>query len=122
VNFKKMIELQTSELNNTQLDWAVDKALGYAGTAQEWLEDYNNHEGARYSTDWAKGGPIIEDEGLDLNQYADYPRWKSGSCYGSTPLIAAMLGYVSSKLGLVIEIPVEIAPQQSTKKYRNPFP
>jgi hypothetical protein len=98
--------MKTSDLTGAALDWAVAKAIG----------EYKPVAVPSYSTDWAQGGPIIECEGIGIDQYADYPRWQaftpapeqpSGQavCNGSTPLIAAMRCYVASKLGDEVEIP-----------------
>jgi hypothetical protein len=91
--------MKTSELTGAALDWAVHYALN--GQCQ----GYSPYE---YSTNWAQGGPIIECEGLTLDQWDDYPRWRSGNSYGTTPLIAAMRCYVASKLGDEVEIPEEL--------------
>ena len=105
--------MKTSELTGAALDWAVARCEGGVGE--------NQLIGAWYapSTDWAQGGPIIEREGIGLDQYADYPQWQaftpapeqpSGQavCSGPTPLIAAMRCYVASKLGADINIPEEL--------------
>jgi hypothetical protein len=74
-----------------------------------------------YSTNWAKGGPIIERERMDIEcwDFHSMP-WKASmwwddesssgdiQMYGTTPLIAAMRCYVSSKLGDEVEIPEEL--------------
>jgi hypothetical protein len=102
--------MKTSELTGAALDWAVHVALHGS------CEGHAEHE---YSTDWAQGGPIIEREGIGLDQYANYPQWQaftpapeqqSGQavCNGPTPLIAAMRCYVASKLGDEIDIPKEL--------------
>lgn len=96
--------------------------------------DYETHPScplpypAPYSTDWAQGGPIIEREGIDVQQVF------GGGCEGSlshpvgwqaqrhtaggtinpkrhiaqTPLIAAMRCYCCTKLGDEVEIPQEL--------------
>jgi hypothetical protein len=68
-----------------------------------------------YSTSWAKGGPIIEREGIRIVQVAStvwgavYSSGDIGREYFSTtPLIAAMRCYVASKLGDNIDIPEEL--------------
>lgn len=91
--------MKTSELTGNALNWAVH----YIEHGQ--CEGYSPQE---YSTDWAQSGPIIEREGLTLDQWDDYPQWKSGNCYGPTPLIATMRCYVASKLGDTVEIPKEL--------------
>lgn len=71
--------------------------------------DLNNP--ASYSTNWSKGGPIIERERVELRSYAD--QWRAvmhltdDSIFadGPTPLVAAMLCYVASKLGDDIDVP-----------------
>ena len=129
--------MKTSELTGAALDWAVAKAddktpkidctsfrdafiyrvyLGwsYAYSSSGSIVEYCP------STDWSQGGPIIEREGIGLDQYADYPQWhawtpapeqKTGEAHGLglTPLIAAMRCYVASKLGDNIDIPEELA-------------
>ena len=101
--------MKTSELTGKALNWAVGKAEGLDG----WLAPVN------YCGKWEHGGPIIEREGIGLDQYADYPRWQaftpapeqqSGQavCTGPTPLIAAMRCYVASKLGDDVDVPEEL--------------
>jgi len=101
--------MKTSELTGAALNWAVGKAEGLA----DWLAPVN------YCGNWEFGGPIIEREGIGLDQYADYPQWQaftpapeqsSGQavCNGRTPLIAAMRCYVASKLGAEIDLPKEL--------------
>ena len=114
--------MKTSELTGAALDWAVAIAKGFDP------ETLNTKTGVVYSlrygvytpsTNWSQGGPIIEREGIGLDQYADYPRWQaftpapeqqSGQavCNGPTPLIAAMRCYVASKMGDDINIPEEL--------------
>lgn len=71
----------------------------------------------RYSTEWSQSGPIIEREWI--NFYEHDPRFYPGlwrawhrstgaSGSGSTPLIAAMRCYVTSKLGDEVDIPQEL--------------
>jgi hypothetical protein len=119
--------MKTSELTGAALDWAVAKCEqaaginvreGYGGSLL--VVDANDFGApAAYSTNWAQGGPIIEREGIGLDQYADYPRWQaftpapeqpSGQavCNGPTPLIAAMRCYVASKLGDDVDVPDEL--------------
>lgn len=107
------MKTKTSELTGAALDWAV-------GTALKLPKPYwNDGRCAAYSTDWAQGGPIIEREGINLDNYAKNPQWsawtpaperKSGEAqaYGPTPLIAAMRCYVASALGDEVDIPEEL--------------
>lgn len=119
--------MKTAELIGPALDWAVAKCEGYS--SEQALDIiYCDSAALAYSTDWAQGGPIIEQEGIDLYcntiaqpNHADQA-WRTGSwraricsmgrkgemAYGPTPLIAAMRCYVASKLGDEIEIPEEL--------------
>lgn len=111
------MKLKTSELQGAALDWAVALANGQE---EFWTTD-------NYSTNWALGGPIIEDEGIDIHRVNSSmwsARWwpdNSGMVKnpaqrfrhniqmdGPTPLIAAMRCYVTSKLGDEIEVPEEL--------------
>ena len=57
------------------------------------------------STNWAQGGPIIERECIELQNWGvhsvPWSAWidEEHHHYGTTPLIAAMRCYVSSKQG-----------------------
>lgn len=74
-----------------------------------------------YSTDWSKGGPIIEREGIEVrkgnplyfpkgNEKGDYyePLWIAGRHHGQTQLIAAMRCFCASRLGDEVEVPDEL--------------
>jgi len=130
------MKIKVSELTDVQLSWAVAIALEW-----KWKVDdgkiilarptkiRNNKQAfdtlglAHFhpTKSWSIAGPIIEHEGIGLDQYADYPRWQaftpapeqqSGQavCNGPTPLIAAMRCYVASKLGDDVEVPEELCP------------
>ena len=122
--------MKTAELTGDALDWAVAVCEGY--TDLHKIEGRMPHEpqlgmmpprreyGAMdlwelgFSSDWNKGGWIIERECMQL--------WKGGEwcasldqsfnppefSTGATPLIAAMRCYVASKLGEEVEIPDEL--------------
>jgi hypothetical protein len=107
------MKIKTSELTGAALDWAVAICEHNVG----WEPEGEDRD--FYSTNWSQGGPIIEREGISLDQYANYPQWQaftpapeqpSGQsvCNGPTPLIAAMRCYVASKLGDTVEIPDEL--------------
>ena len=102
--------MKTSELTVAQLDWAVAKCEDIHLTPHRGGGSY-----AAYSTDWAKGGPIIERECIDLQyQGGETDIWAADMCgnessiYGNTPLIAAMRCYVTSKMGDDVEPPREL--------------
>lgn len=104
--------MNTSELTGAALDWAVAKCEGV-------MNDFV-YKSASPSTDWAQGGPIIEQEkvcvawlskqdlGMEPEHYCVAHIDGIYTRYGSTPLIAAMRCYVTSKLGDEIEIPTEL--------------
>ena len=120
--------MKTNELTDIALDWAVAKCKG---ATELWFDTVATHwikldgkdralskgwsQSFTPSTDWEQGGPIIEREGISLDQYHDFPNW-AASCppesgfnwFGPTPLIAAMRCYVASKLGDDVEIPTEL--------------
>lgn len=129
------MRVKTNELSGAALDWAVAKCEGYAPInhtilATVWVERLNARgvmdpcpiSSLRYSTDWARGGPIIEREGISVqmfdgsspperlwNAYLDSPPFRADEeINGPTPLIASMRCYVGSRLGAEIEIPQEL--------------
>lgn len=110
--------MKTSELTGAALDWAVCMAKGCTYTIDIWLYEYKHLEGPRYSTDWSRGGPIIEREKIntgwdDAGQPIAWLGYVSeydvvAMYYGLTPLIAAMRCYVASKIGDDVEVPDEL--------------
>jgi len=112
--------MKTSELTGAALDWAVAKCEGFTDydhdteTMLPPRKEYGrvNLDEYSYSTDWARGGPIIEREGITLRNFIQGDAWDAELDYeetflqsGPTPLIAAMRCYVASKLGDEVEIP-----------------
>lgn len=116
-----MTTINISGLTGAALDWAVAKCEGVKYTGTQWIGgDYNGYSvpfTRYYSTDWARGGPIIECMRISL-------RWDDETLYGQpqnrwlaehpdlgyavagpTPLIAAMRCYVASKLGDEVDVP-----------------
>ena len=124
--------MNTNELTGVALDWAVAKCEGatdfwYDTIATYWIKldgkDRALSKGWAQSftpsSNWARGGPIIEREEMTISHspydhvfYGRSRPWlaeKKGRMeYGSTPLIAAMRCYVASKLGDNIDIPEEL--------------
>jgi len=116
--------LKTSDLTGTALHWAVAQLecedersrVRIKGSEVFMLLDGGNPFGpARscgYSTDWSKGGPIIERE--DISIYKMGHQWLAGkgtgrgAVFGPTPLIAAMRCYVASKFGDEVEVPDQL--------------
>jgi len=66
--------MKTSELTGAALDWAVQQCEGARKDIDFvwWTDDHYTP-----STNWEQGGPIIERDGIGLDQYADYPRWQA---------------------------------------------
>jgi hypothetical protein len=107
------MKIKTRELVGDQLDWAV-----------AYCRQGYDPRPVRYSSDWQYGGPIIEQERIQiipmngafwesgLERAMPIPgRNARGFCHqaGPTGLIAAMRCYVASRLGDEVEIPEEIA-------------
>ena len=122
------MKIKTSNLIGRALDWAVCVAEGnspvinpvsFGATRFGMFDSPLGFTIKRYSTDWAHGGPIIEQERMQidcfpLEKYASKENISSkgvGNPFhgcGPTPLIAAMRCYVASKLGDEVEIPPEL--------------
>jgi hypothetical protein len=110
--------MKTNELSGIALDWAVAKAGGTTNIDFVWELTKGKFNP---STDWARGGVIIERErigvwfcdaavdesGNALREMYWYAEDQSGDHVrvGETPLEAAMRCYVASKLGNEVEIP-----------------
>lgn len=103
--------IKTKELTGPALDWAVAKCEGrpWPDNAAIFLGDQHY----RPSTDWAHGGPLIEQDKLVVSpdpgrgwyarSFADAVEF-----YGRTPLIAAMRCLVASRLGEEIDVPDDL--------------
>ncbi len=111
------MKIKTNQLTGDALDWAVAKCAELPFPFA--YDDYGREYPVSPSTLWAQGGPIIEREGINLDNYGKNPRWSAwtpaperesgeAQAYGPTPLIAAMRCYVTSKLGSEVEIPEEL--------------
>jgi len=109
--------MKTNELQGKVLDWAVAQCEKYEGCfpiyrdGELWGMFIHNFSP---STDWTKGGPIIEREGIELFRNNEKNYWFTSKArnqigVGPTPLVAAMRAYVASKLGDEIELPKELA-------------
>ena len=121
--------MRTAELTGTALDWAAARCEGNDQVAQytPHLRVYHQRTDSLSSytvtfcpsTDWTRGGPLIERECIDIMfegpEWYAYIRYEAADGYnrtlqydGPTPLIAAMRCYVASKLGDEVEIPTEL--------------
>ena len=106
--------MKTSELIGATLDWAVAKCE----VGSEFIGEIDDPH--FYSTDWALAGPIIEREGISIDQRdngslvlacIDAPMGREENeiwVNGPTPLVAAMRCYVAVQLGNEIEIPEQL--------------
>jgi hypothetical protein len=122
------MKIKTSDLIGLALDWAVAKCeVGDpVGSFLDGVIPHPNYTNFHPSTDWSKGRPIIEREGIEVvrgndlifpngNEKGEYtePLWLA-SCgvgrkfHGQTPLISAMRCYVASRLGDEVEVPEEL--------------
>ena len=122
------MKIKTSELIDAALVWAVailefpkgsygGEADHYSGNNNErWIRvpdtENRTYVLAKYPTDWAQGGPIIEREKIETYWHTALDMWAArhdGNLrYGPTPLIAAMRCYVASKLGDEVDVPEEL--------------
>jgi hypothetical protein len=114
------MKIKTSELIGPALDSAVAKCAAVKlhpipqnGVMEVHFSQPNGGDSFSPSSDWAIGGPIIEQEGIELALITYY--WEAGIAFsgkevqhGPTPLVAAMRCYVASKLGDEVEIPEEL--------------
>ena len=124
------MKIKTSKLTGTVLDWAATKALGLNADywLEMWLDEDRRISCSMPSSQWSYGGPIIEREGIDIQQvfgggsegsFSQPVGWQAqrhtagGTInpkrhIAQTPLIAAMRCFVASKLGDEVEIPEEL--------------
>ena len=134
------MRIKTSELSGAALDWAVAKCEGFEIVGvKQGRATFIDHtdDGAlnempiNYSTDWAQGGPIIEQEKIGVwwaTHYVDDDGVEYGNHWyaemgctdenvdsrycgvadGPTPLITAMRCYVASRLGDEVDVPDEL--------------
>lgn len=130
------MKVKTSELVDAALDWSVAEAAGYLSReGDHWMLqlpyvgpriNYRPGEKSAFSpsTRWAQGGPIMEQEGIELicnlnpaeaATFKTEPHWRASKrawskgdvWYGPTPLVAAMRCFVASKLGDEVDVPEE---------------
>lgn len=119
-----MTKVLISQLDGTALNWAVAKCEGYPVRLESLRNRIFILNGASFSTEWAKGGPIIEKEGIHIGRKDGY--W-AAQCLpncpymeGPSPLVAAMRCLVASKCkeefvevpDELIEAPLEIERQR----------
>lgn len=121
------MKIKTSELTGAALDWAVAKCehtrkrFPYGSpcfdpnTKRVYETEGLRQIGVNFAptTNWAQGGPIIERERISLDA-DNSPTWLAMGVGGKpctagpTPLIAAMLCFVASRLGNEVDVPKEL--------------
>ena len=107
-------------MTGAALDWAVAKCEGFGDSPRSmeiFMYQQSRGMGYCYSTDWSRGGPIIEREGIEPCRLKD-GEWRGQLYeegidkihreYGATPLIAAMRCFVASRMGDDIKLPEEL--------------
>ena len=110
------MKIKTSELTGSAIAWAVAKVL------QLKIDDTEKnvlfYEGEPFLPDtyWNQGGPIIEQNKIDVmwggDRWSAYTMTPDGQqliTEGDTPLIAAMRGFVAANLGDEIDLPADLA-------------
>lgn len=119
---------QVSELEGPALDYAVAKAVGHSVTYGQWGPD---HYGAiipqpvhlfpdqtvpfKPSTDWRKGGPLIDEYNIEIMR-AGHDVWakvaglRDAACDGRTALEATCRAVVKHMLGDTVDIPEALCP------------
>ena len=124
------MKVKTAELTGISLDYAVALASGAEAFQSNGIRWFCTLHGNTYalssgwgsmsyrpSTNWAQGGPIMEQERISLQ--AGHSGWWVASILnlnddatfsmgGSTPLIAAMRCFCASKLGEEVELPEKL--------------
>lgn len=103
------MKIKTSELIDAPLDWAVATCVGlksHSAVSFVLADQYIP------SVRWAQGGPIIEHNEISIKRVVG--GWMATSnrdmrqFIASTPLLAAMRCYVTSKLGDEVDVPEEL--------------
>lgn len=128
-----MAVIKVAEATGPALDWLVAKCEGLTNDTLHWCfyDGEMRSIGAEVpfnpSTNWAQGGPIIDQNkigflpsdghrGSQCCAFIYSPSQHdlaiedgmTSICWGTTPLIAAMRCYVTSKLGEEVEVPDEL--------------
>ncbi|MDX1465565.1 MAG: phage protein NinX family protein [Halomonas sp.] len=111
------MKIKTSELEGASLDWAVMKVEGWdEGMLGAIVRQAKAGRGVvSPSTDWSRGGPLIEKYRVDL-----FAKRTAKGLFGAgiqgvgrysanSYLIAAMRAIVAAELGDEVEVPDELA-------------
>ena len=111
------MKVKANELQDAPLAWAVAKAL------QLKIDDTDTnlmfYEGEPFMPDtyWQQGGPIVEQNKIDVmwcgDRWCAYTMTTDGQSQliteGDTPLLAAMRGFVAANLGDEVDVPDGLA-------------
>ncbi len=130
------MKIQTQSLTGPALDWAVATCEGFVNLHRRELKGYEvptfvlamdkggqgwvEFDTLDYDQDWARSGPIIEQESIGIQMA--YPAedgkpalWYAAKfatsinapprAHGPTALVAAMRVYVLSRLGEEVDVP-----------------
>jgi hypothetical protein len=135
------MKVETRHLTGLALDWAVGYARCLEATegkpvlARDLMDAAIRNGISSPSTDWSQGGPIIEQEGIELlcnltateaSRFKDaHVDWQAfyrqrrateHRSFATTPLVAAMRCLVASKLGPEVEVPDELMAQAQAQR------
>ena len=108
------MKIKTAELTGPALDWAVARCENYLPSMLNTKTGivYGLVGELNFSTNWARGGPIIERERTEFDfnedEQAFYAYNGTHGSTGPSHLVAAMRCYVSSRLGDEVDIPEEL--------------
>lgn len=110
------MKFKTDELQSTALAWAVAKVLKLEIDDTDKTVMFYEGEPFMPDTYWQQGGPIIEQNKIDVmwsgDRWCAYTMTPDGQqliTEGDTPLLAAMRGLVAANLGDEIDLPVDLA-------------
>lgn len=110
------MKINVNELRDTPLAWAVAKVLQLEIDATDKTVIFYEGEPFLPDTYWQQGGPIIEQNKIDVmwggDRWSAYTMTPDGQqliTEGDTPLLAAMRGFVAANLGDEIDLPADLA-------------
>lgn len=110
------MKVKTDELQSTALAWAVAKVLKLEVDATDKTVMFYEGEPFMPDTYWQQGGPIIEQNKIDVmwsgDRWCAYTMTPDGQSQliteGDTPLLAAMRGFVASRMGDEVNVPDDL--------------
>lgn len=115
--------VEIASLTGAALDYCVARALGQRPSLLVYERDGKFSNAHSYSTNWNRGGPLIEKHGMDIimSSGSSVDKYRAFSSYavatGPTILIAAMRCLAISILGVhSFDVPVVLNPTLLTKE------